>query len=113
MENKPTTDKIVIVVHGFKRQGTNDFTDFVEYATDKVKYPIHNFTFFENEQKNTLGYKTMSSRIGTEFSKFADKEIIVIGYSIGGLSAIAHSVKMNNITAIYSIVPAYKIKYFE
>ncbi len=105
-------EKIILLVHGYKRHEQHDFDDFYHYAKEKVGCQIERIYWFDNYAKETLTIKSFLSQIDKVMDKYSDKEIIIISYSMGASLFLTEGYKWKNITDIISIFPTYYISHF-
>lgn len=106
-------NKTILLLHGFKRNGVDDFEQMHEYF-DKYSndFNIVNLTYFENYQKDTLNDKHLNKIVNETVDQLKDQdEVIVLGYSAGAIiasmitSRLPESVK----THIFAMTPPIKI----
>jgi len=104
--------KNIILIHGFKKHQENVFLDFEKYIKDnnlEEEFNIINFTYYDNLDKATIHHKLFKKTIQTILEENKDKEIFVLGYSMGSTAALTLTSEFDNITKIYTLVPVFKI----
>ncbi len=105
-------EKVILLVHGYKRHEQHDFDDFFLYAKDKLNCPIEKVYWFDNYDKKTLTTESFLTQIDQVMEKYQDKEIIIISYSMGACLFLTEGYKWKNITDIFAIYPTYYISHF-
>lgn len=106
-------NKTIVYIHGFKRNGIDDFEQMHEYF-DKYssEYNLINLTYFDNYDKSTFKSKYLKSIINETLEKLSDQEeVILIGYSAGAIVASLISSKLPEKINIklFAITPPVKI----
>lgn len=105
-------EKIVILLHGFKKKDFDDFNHFVNYAKGKTKYKIvPNQYWYDNHDKSSLNWQKMSSSLDKIVDGYKDKEIILIGYSMGGVASFREAAKNDNVISFMALYPAFYINF--
>ncbi len=105
-------DNVLILIHGFKRQGKNEFEYFEKYLKDNNKlsdFKIINFLYYENDNEETLNSKKMKSIILNILEENRNSNVWIVGYSMGGLAGLSLSNDYDNIEKIVAIFPPFKI----
>ncbi len=111
MENNQK-QKIVVLIHGFKKRGYDDFCNLYEYAEGKTKYPIKKAEdWYDNHDKSTLSWRSMKNKIDSFLDKYKDKEVILIGYSMGAVASFRLAAKNNNVKSFMAMYPAFYINF--
>lgn len=110
--NKKKDNRVILLIHGFKRGNENDF-EYLEDPLMKFNLPIINFEYYDNYDKKTLNWKLFFKKVSKQMEELKDNEIIVVGYSIGAIIAIYLENYYPNIIQVISIYPAFKIYLFD
>ncbi len=105
-------DNVLILIHGFKRQGKNEFEYFEKYLSknDKLSnFKIINFLYYVNDDIKTLNSKKMKSIILKVLEENKDNNVYIVGYSMGGLAGLSLGGMYKNVEKIVAIFPPFKI----
>ncbi|BDV03322.1 MAG: hypothetical protein HPPSJP_0430 [Candidatus Hepatoplasma scabrum] len=106
------SNRVILLIHGFKRGNENDF-EYLEESLLQFNLPVINFEYYDNYDKKTLSWKFFFKKISEQMEILKDKEIIIIGYSIGAIIGIYLENYYSNVIKVISIYPAFKIHFFD
>lgn len=105
--------KTLLLLHGFKRNGIDDFKNIHEYLSKYEKdFNIINETYFDNYKKETLNVKYLNEQVNRIANSLkGQKEVIILGYSTGSViaSMVVNRLSSDVKTYIYAMVPPIKI----
>ncbi len=105
--------KAILLLHGFKRNGVDDFEQMHEYFSQyKNEYEIINEVYFDNYDRSTLNDKYLNQEVDSIAERLKDKEqVIIIGYSTGSIVAamVADRLPKSVDCHIWAMVPPIKI----
>ncbi len=112
MEDK----KHLVLIHGFKKHQENIFKDLEIFLNEDVlineNFEIEKIFYYDNLDKETISKKHFESTIIKKFDELKDKDVYVIGYSLGALVSLTLTSKYENIKNIISLAPVYKLPGF-
>lgn len=105
--------KTILLLHGFKRNGIDDFAEMHDYFSNfSEEYNIENFVYFDNYDRSTLNERYLNNKVDELSKKLSNqKKILIIGYSTGSIVAamIAKKLPKNVDVKIFAMVPPIKI----
>lgn len=105
-------DKVLIFVHGFKKQGKNDFDFFLDSNPELNKnFIIEKIEYYDGNNKDTLSIKKFDKEVLKIFEKYKDKEVKIIAYSFGCVLSLINSINYKNIKDMFLIMPTFFISY--
>ncbi|NOQ50556.1 MAG: hypothetical protein GQ557_02725 [Mycoplasmataceae bacterium] len=106
-------EKIILLVHGYKRPKKHDFDHFEEYAKERVSIPLKKIYWFDNFDKKTMKTKAFIENFNLELKKYHDKDITIISYSMGASLAIQQAYLFDNVIQIIAVYPTFFVYYFD
>lgn len=105
-------EKVVVLLHGFKKKNYVEFANFVEYANEKSKYKImKEVDWYDNWDKKTINWRSFIKKQQEIINSYKDKEIILVGYSAGGIGALSLAAKNDNVVGVLAMYPAFYINF--
>ncbi len=112
MEDK----KHLVLIHGFKKHQENIFKDLEIFLNEdeliNENFEIETISYYDNLDKETISRKHFELTIIKKFEELKNKDVYVIGYSMGGLVSLTLTHKYENIKNIISLAPVYKLPGF-
>ncbi len=108
--------KHLLLIHGFKKHKEDIFKDLdILLREDEFinnNFEIEKLFYYDNLDKDTISHKYFESIIKDKLNELKDKEVYVIGYSLGGVVSLTLTSEYKNIKNIISLAPVYKIPSF-
>lgn len=97
---------VIIAIHGFGRRRTDEYLNFIEYFND---YEVITPTLFYQDKSDDIHWYNWVSRAEEAIIKVKNqnREIILVGYSMGGVIATYLASKFK-IKKLFLIAPAFE-----
>ncbi len=114
-----TQKKMMILLHGFKRNNDDDFARVRNYLGKFSKeYDIKNVIWYDNYNKRTLNRNHLDlilSQLALDITLDEPEEIVIIGYSTGNVVAmyLMDKIKDPSKVTFYGTVPPFEIEKFK
>ena len=106
--------KIILAIHGLQIKGDDHFEPFLKYAKDKLNYEVVTFNHFDHGEYYSSKYNPVMTNIKRKIKHYQDQgyEVILFGYSAGGVMATAAASNDPLIKSLVLVYPVYKISWY-
>ncbi len=111
--------KVMILLHGFKRNNEDDFGRIKRYLSKyEDEYEIHNVIWYDNYNRRTLHKSHMLhvlAKVAGKVNKIEPKETVIIAYSTGNIVAMYLIDMLDNKDNIrfFGTVPPFEVEMFK
>lgn len=97
---------IIITIHGFGRQVSHEFDPFAKYMKQK-KYEVVQFDMYSPYNPNDDNPKVWISKAERVLNQYKDREIILLGFSMGGVIA-SYLATIYKVKRLILVAPAFQ-----
>lgn len=102
---------IIITIHGYGRRRQHEFDNFVNWGT-KDGFEIIQFDMYDLFNENDNDWMKWVARAKNKLDEYAHREIILVGFSMGGVIA-SYLANVCDIQKLILLAPAYQYIHVE
>ena len=98
--------KVIITIHGFGKNVQHEFDPLAKHI-DKKKYQIIQFDMYEPYDPHDDNYETWIKKAEEKIHEYKDQEIILLGFSMGGVIA-SYLASIYHVRSLILVAPAFQ-----
>lgn len=103
---KKKQKKLIVTIHGFGKNVSHEFDPFKKFL-DPKKYEVIQFDMYDPQDPNDNDYKKWIQKAENKLNEFKGREIILLGFSMGGVIA-SYLASIYKIKTLILVAPAFQ-----
>ena len=98
--------KVIITIHGFGKNVQHEFDPLAKHIDEK-KYQIIQFDMYDPYDPHDDNYETWIKKAEEKIHEYKDQEIILLGFSMGGVIA-SYLASIYHVRSLILVAPAFQ-----